>query len=277
MTQLTNSDTYVNLSPIAPEPQESNGLFYNRSTGNVEMLIDGTSIATFSSQGPQPVVASPAVCSQFEDFLGNTINNWLTTKDTSAAGSPTLATVDDADCGHFKMGFDATDEAQILTLYSGDNQQVDPNAAAQFYMRLSVSATPNANDILVFGLASAQNNTADTVASNFWLRLQGASLTPVIESDDGSTDNDDKATDQSFVMVAGTMYEFRFDIADDQDCAVYYRSTLGGAWTELTTSGTTFKINSTTGIQPFVQLQKSGGTQTTFVLVDYVQAIFNRS
>jgi hypothetical protein len=280
MSQLTNSDTYINLSPVNPEPGDSNGLFYNRSTGNVEVLVGGTSVATFDPQGPAPVVAGPTRCSVFEDFIGAAFpaaTGPLAIKETSQGGTMVLAVVEDADCGHFKMGFDATDEAQVGTLYMGNNRNIDPASNPVAIFRLNVQAALAAPDLLVFGLASDQADDADTIASHATFRIAGTSLALKLESDDGSTDNDDKAPDQACTLTANTMYEFKVDASDVADVKFYWRATVGGAWSQLTSGAVAFSVHASTGLQPFIQLQKASGTGTKYILVDYVQAIFDRS
>lgn len=280
MSQLSNSDTYINLSPVNPEPGDSNGLFYNRSTGNVEVLVGGTSVATFDPQGVAPVVAGPTRCQIFEDFIGNawpSATGPLTTKETSSGGTMVLAVVEDADCGHFKMGFDSTDEAQIGTVYAANNRNIDPASNPVAIFRLNVQATPAAPDTLVFGLASDQADDADTIASHATFRIAGATLAFKLESDDGSTDNDDKTPDQAATLTANTFYEFKVDASDVADVKFYWRATVGGAWTALTSGAVVFSVHATTGLQPFIQWQKASGAGTKYILVDYVQAIFDRS
>jgi hypothetical protein len=280
MSQLSNSDTYLNYSSVSPNPQSSDGLFYNRSTGATEVLVAGTSVATFDAQGPAPIVASPTRCQVFEDFIGNAFPSAtgpLTTKETSAAGTMVLAVVEDADCGHFKMGFDATDEAQVGTLYTGNNRNIDPASNPVAIFRLNVQATPAAPDTLVFGLASDQADDADTIASHATFRITGANLTLLLESDNGVTDNDDKAPDQAHTLTANTMYEFKVDASDVANVLFYWRATVGGAWTQLTSGATAFSVHATTGLQPFIQWQKASGTGTKYILVDYVQVIFDRT
>lgn len=212
----------------------------------------------------------------FEDFMGQALdgtNSPWATKDTSAAGTPTLAITADAAQGELKLQFDATDEAQILTLYGGNNLKFDIDSAPIMDFRFKVNAL-NANDILVMGLASDQNDTADTVAQNAWFRLEGAGMDLLLESDDGSVDNDDK---DSTVNVTGDAYVIlRVDVSNKAAVKFYTRS--AGQWSELTDGVTTFNMGAYSGnLQPFFQLQKSGGTHTTALTIDYVRVISTRA
>ena len=270
----------ANFKTLSPQHESgySNGLFVEEATGGIVLLRDSAITNVFD----------PAThCRVFEDFLGitdipttgdttvNVSSPWYI-KDTSSGGSPTLAVSADYDCGAYSMAFSNTNEAQILTLCWNDEQNIDPTSHPIITYRIRfVSAIPGANDILVFGLGSAQNDTANSVASNAWFRLEGNSANLLVETDDGSTDTDDK--DTSIDVAADTWYEFRVDAADYSDVKFYYRTTLSAAWTDITPSGQVFDIHATTGLQPYLQLQKSTGTGTTGILVDYVDVIWRRS
>lgn len=269
---FVNPDDYKALT-INHSEDSSDGLYRRESDGQL-VLVRGSEVV----QGLDPALT----CRVFEDFIGTTAvpasadtsqSVWLT-KDTSAAGAPTLAVSDDYDAGAFELKVAANDEAEVLTLYWGDQQNIDPAYDPIMTCRLKVVATPAATDTIVFGLASAQNDTPDSVASNAWFRIEGANLNPVIEADNGTTDTDDKST--GITLTANTWYEFRVDATNHLAVRYFYRATLGGDWTELTTSDT-FKVHATTGLQPFVQVQKSGGVTQVDVLIDYIDVQWRRN
>lgn len=234
---------------------------------------------------------SRALYSQaFEDFNGATViplNGSLDTaegpwtrKDTSSAGSPTSTISGDADNGQLNLAFDSQNEAQVLTVYFNDEQGIDSDQEPVAFFRLQVDETLNANTTLVFGLASAQNDTADSVTNNAWFRLAGANALE-IEADDGTTDSDDKTT--GVTLTASTMYEFMVCASSScgasiSDIHFYYRATLGGAWIRLTDSAATkFKIAADTAIQPFLQFQKAANAETDSMKLDYIGAFWNRN
>lgn len=209
----------------------------------------------------------------FDDFVGNDVNaNW-TTHDTSAAGSPTLATVADSPDGAYRLEHAANDEVENIALYWGDKTIIDPTKNPQFHCRLQLEDSLNANDILVFGLADARNATLDSNASHAWFRVE-AGLDILLESDDGTTDNDDK--DPSVAVTVDTYYEFLIDVDDRTDVKFYYRANGDSAWTAMTVSGVTFSVG-TALLQPYFELQKSGGTQTSGVLIDWVEVSWDRT
>ncbi len=213
---------------------------------------------------------------KFEDFVGKEVNvtdAWLAEKDTSAAGSPTMAIVADADWGQYEMTLANTNEAEVLTLYTNDELNIDSDRDPVVVFRLNVAVLPSAAaEILVFGLASAQNDTEDSVANHAWFRLE-ADGDLMIESDDATTDDDDN--DTAVDITAGTLYEFKVDCTDPTDCDFFYRSTLGGDWTELL-STTAFSVGADVALQPFAQLSKDSGTGVPSVKIDYVHLLSKR-
>jgi hypothetical protein len=148
-------------------------------------------------------------------------------------------------------------------------------------VRLSVDALPTANEDLVIGFASAYNATIDSVANNAWIKLAGASLSVVLESDDATTDNDDKAPDTAFTLTAATMYEFKIsmsavDGASSTNVKFFARSTVGGDWTALTSGSTVFKFGANIAAQPYVFFQKASSTDTGGIKVDYIRSYWKR-
>ena len=79
-----------------------------------------------------------------------------------------------------------------LVLSPGLNEHLIGGAEASAIRRTLTVEGPTAQSLTI-GLASAFNATLDSVATNLWFRYI-ASLVPVIEGDDGTTDTDDQAT-----------------------------------------------------------------------------------
>jgi hypothetical protein len=185
-------------------------------------------------------------------FLGWTI------KDTSAAGTPTYA--NGADGAVLTLA--ATSEAEIVTLYQNDIKIFSLADLAFVEIVAKVSGI-DAVTTLVMGLASAQNDTADSIQESVWFRMEGsASLTAVVtETDDNVTNNDDKATGHS---LASTFKTFRIDFERGLRDV---RFLIEG---QRVSEGTTFDMSgaaSGTTLQPFVQLQKASGTGTPAVTI----------
>lgn len=195
-------------------------------------------------------------------------NGW-TIKDTSSGGTPTYLNVTE-DGGAAKLTLDNTSEAQIVTLFQNDVLMLDLATLQTFEAVVKVAGI-DAVTTLVVGLASAQNDTPDTVAVNAWFRLQGsASLTAiVVETDDGTTDNDDKATGKSF----GSGYhnlkiDFTCSVAAATPAALKnIKFIVDGQRVAETVTFDMSAISAGQNVQPFIQLQKASGTGTPSVTI----------
>ncbi|OGT59925.1 MAG: hypothetical protein A3E01_10805 [Gammaproteobacteria bacterium RIFCSPHIGHO2_12_FULL_63_22] len=199
------------------------------------------------------------------------MNGW-TIKDTSSAGTPTYLCMTE-DGGAAALTLDATSEAQVVTLYQNDVLMFDVRMIQHFRAIVQVSGI-DAVTTLVVGLGAAQNDTADSVATNAWFRMQGSVSTTalVVETDDATTDNDDKASGQTLAAVYKLLHiDFTRGLTD-------VRFFIDG---ERVAEGTTFDMSALSAglnVQPFVQLQKASGTGTPAVKialmeVDYKYAL----
>lgn len=197
-------------------------------------------------------------------------NGW-TIKDTSASGTPTYVN----SAAGAVLTLAATSEAEIVTLYQNDVLIYDIDQIQSISFDAKVSGI-DAATTLCFGLASAQNDTADSVTANAWFRMEGSASTSnvVVETDDGTNDNDDKATGTT---LASTMKRFTIAFgesggaANTKDVRFYIDN-------QRVASTTTFDMsNYTSGLQPFVQLQKASGTGTPAVTIRRVQVVYNHT
>ena len=145
-----------------------------------------------------------------DEFLGHRVysatagsnvgHNWLIA-DTSSAGTPTYVPVTPG--RGVTLTHDNTNEVQNVCLYQGDKLCFDIDEIDQIRMRVKMSqATMNAASSVAFGLASARNDAIDSIAEAALFRLIGASAAVLVESDDGTTDLDDKATGQTLGTTA---------------------------------------------------------------------------
>ena len=220
----------------------------------------------------------------FEDFQGNTdvpgtgdtIVNQSTpwyVDDQSASGSPTFAEIADADNGQYQLTLAATNEAENLTFYFKDQQTIDSDSGPVMVVRAYVNTLPSAADeIIVMGFGSAQNDDEDAIASNAWFKLD-ANASLLVESDDTTTNDDDN--DTSFDVVVDTWYEFMIDCSTVTDCDFFYRSTLAGDWTEVL-AATAFSLGADASVQPYIQIQKATGTGVPSLYLDFVHVWWKR-
>jgi len=183
-------------------------------------------------------------------------NGW-TVKDTSSSGTPTYLTTSDG----LVLTLAATSEAEIVTAYQNDVLAFPLADLISLEIIAKVSGIDSVTT-LVAGLAAAQNDTADSVATHAWFRMQGSASTSavVVETDDTVTDNDDKATGES---LAATFKSLRIDFERGLSDVRFFvdGSRVAGSTTFSMAAGTAANL------QPFIQLQKASGTGTPAVTI----------
>lgn len=212
-----------------------------------------------------------------DDFLGAGtfvasagLDPWVIT-DTSVTGTPTYVRVDHGETtgdfapGVAKLSFDNTSEAQNVCLSFGDKLSFDIDKTQGFECRLKQSqATKDSTTTMAWGLAGDRNDAIDSIANAMLFRLAAATASNVlvVESDDGTNDNDDKATGKSLTNVYQV---FKIDLSDTTDVKFF----INGA---RVASSTTFDMsNYTAALQPFFQIQKTADTNTDAIEIDYVK------
>lgn len=201
--------------------------------------------------------APPAVASRMGDFCSLLV---LT------GGTPTCAAVSG---GSMDLALEATNEVQSVTLYQGDILPYDIDDIIRVSFLAKVTASLAAAVTAVFGLAGAQHATPDTVAQNAWFRLQGSNAL-LVETDDGTTDNDDVATG----ITLGTTYrrcviEFATGVKTlappslslgGKAAMQFYVSDDFGSLRRVA-KATAFDMSAYAGnLQLFAQIQKTAGT-----------------
>jgi len=181
------------------------------------------------------------------------MNGW-TIKDTSSSGTPTYLTITE-DGGAAKLTTVNTSEAEIITLYQNDILIYDV-AQLQNIWWIAKVAGVDAVTTLTLGVAAAQNDTDDSVVTNAWFRMEGTASTSllVVETDDGTNDNNDVATGKTLSSVyKKLLVDFTNGLAD-------VRFFVDG---ERVADGTLFDMSDLTAglnVQPWVQIQKASGT-----------------
>lgn len=196
------------------------------------------------------------------------VNGW-TVKDTSSSGTPTYLCLTE-DGGAIKLLLAATSEEEIVTMYQNDVLMYDLAMLQRVWWIAKVSGI-DAVTTLVFGLGTAQNDTEDSLTVNAWFRMEGSASTSnvVVETDDGTTDYDDKATGAT---LSSTYKKFEIDFTNGLSDI---RFLIDG---DRVAAGTTFTLASITSgqnVQPFVQLHKASGTGVPAVQIAQFGAIYN--
>lgn len=186
------------------------------------------------------------------------VNGWAI-KDTSAAGSPTYLNVNG---GGAKLTLAATNEVEVVTLYFADLLMMTIGELQTVEFLIAQNLV-DADATLTFGVASAQNDTTDSITTNAWFKLAGSAAV-VVETDDNVVDNDDVATGVS--LTSNTVKRFMIDFTFGRTDIRFY---IDG---DRVAKGTTFNMNSAANnnVQPFIQLQKGANTvQHTATLLKY--------
>lgn len=138
-----------------------------------------TFVKTYDFRGP----LTPAAIASVDD------GPWAS-KDTSAAGSPTIAAVSG---GLMQLTLDNTSEVQNLCLYQGD---ILPFVATQLEMLevwASITASLDSHVSAAFGLAGARNDAIASITNRCLFKLSGSN-TVLCETADGTNSAANKST-----------------------------------------------------------------------------------
>lgn len=193
--------------------------------------------------------------------------------DTSAAGTPTINESADCHGGAVELAFDNQDEAQAIGLDRGDELMYDIDQLVTFECRFR-APTINANDEIVIGMISAQDDAPANLTEGAWISVDGTQDIDC-ESDDGATREDDN--DSGVNLGNDVWCSLLIDFTDTADVMFYLDITGAGAYARVQ-AATTFDMSNYTGnLQPAMYLTKSGGAQTTNLDVDFVRIISARA
>jgi hypothetical protein len=215
----------------------------------------------------------------FQEYKDDFIGTSVTFPTAANIGTPWLTAVTGAaPPTHVRNGGEAiltltsADQAQILSLHHGNALTFDIDDIQRIEMRVRLAAaTFTSGSILVFGLGSARNDTADTVTASAWFRMEGANSTTqvYVETDDDVRNNDDVATG----VTLGTTYKrFVIDFTGGKNDVKFYIDGVRVA------AATTFDMSAySAGLQPIIQLQKAANTNADACRIDYVKIVSKRS
>lgn len=186
---------------------------------------------------------------------------WLI-DDVSSAGAPTYT----RGTSEAVLTMASDVEAEVIALHFGDALDFDADSIIRMEFRAKTVAALDSTTTIVMGMASARNDTTDSVTAHAWFKLVGSTAI-VCESDDGTTDNDDKATGTTLVAA---YKRFVIDFSNKLDIKFY----IDGV---RVATGTTFTLSGyTAGLQPLFQIQKSSDSNTDSLTIDYVKIVSRR-
>lgn len=191
---------------------------------------------------------------------GNGGFGW-TIKDTSAAGAPTYLT-STADGGQMVLTCSNTNEVQNVCMYANDVLMFDLAKLQHFWYVVKVANISNTT-VCTWGVGSARNDDEDAVTVNAYFKIEGATSTTniVTETDDNTTNNDDKATGKT---LSTTLTKCHIDFTNGLSDVRFF---IDG---DRVSSGTTFDMSAVTSgqnVQPIVQLSKTASTSTPSITI----------
>lgn len=216
-----------------------------------------------------------------DDFLGYTLQKYTAAEDTHSKWKTVETQLNTAiglaaniANGAVDIIVDSDDIAAQGTLYWGDQLGIGAANGPILETRLCFPVLPTTGTETVqavFGFASADNATADTISINAWFRVESAAQTALLwETDDNSTNDDDNAT--GITLVASTYNIYRIDCTDLTAVKFYVDGTLVG-------TGSLAALTTET-IQPYFTVSKaksSANTGTGTMRIDYVRIWSERS
>lgn len=230
--------------------------------------VDGTTLAiTDVSKVESLIPYAPVVF--YDDYLGSGIDARWTAIDTSTSGDTTPLLAADVANGVARFPLDSTSEAQQSGHSWGNQRSLALDHQIIIEYRAALSVLPTLLSEAVWGLAGDTNAVFDTIAQGIWFKADGGGAI-VVETDDGTTDNNDVAT--GVTLTAGEYAVFRIDCTDATDIKFY----IDG---NRVASGTTFSANATPtlALQPYAAIGKASGAGLGVLDVDYVRVWSQRA
>jgi len=190
---------------------------------------------------------------------------WLAV-DTSSAGTPTYV----RDAGNAVLTLSSTSEVQNVCLAHGDALSFDIDLIQRVEMRVKVTGCTTGTTI-TWGLASARNDTPSSMTALALFQMVGATSTTdvTVQTDDNVTDTAPVSTG---VSLATTFKRFVIDFTGGTANVKFYIDGVRVA------ASTTFVMSGyTSGLQPFIQIQKAANTNVDAITVDYVKILAKRA
>lgn len=205
----------------------------------------------------------------FEGASGTTLPSWLGSQETGT--DSTVAYVDDATGGEFRLLHGGTSEAQNMTIYGGDQLMLDVTKQPFFEARVklnTVGAAFTADQRIVIGLASARNAVLNDIVTHAWFKVEGPNFDLLLEADDGTTDTDDQ--DSTLNWSDNSYAVFRVSIVNDTTpVAVYEVDLEDGAG--FVVAGAIAIAAATGNLQPYVEMQRDAGAELEDARIDHIR------
>jgi hypothetical protein len=182
--------------------------------------------------------------------------------DTSSAGAPTYT----KGTSEAVLTLASNTEVENVCLHFNDALDFDIDSIIRMEFRAKVTATLDSATTVVMGLGSARADDPDAVAANAFFKLAGSNSV-VVETDDGTTDNDDNATG---VSLSSTYKRFVIDFSGGKSDVKFYVDGVKVGTETFTMSAYS------SGLQPIFQIQKTSDSNTDALTIDYVKVVSRR-
>lgn len=267
---------FIKCVGSSPFYGRTDGVCADSSSKALGLVVNGT----FDNMLPSSLYTTVA-----EDFLGT--RTIATSADTDGgpwfgyqvAQTAGPALVDDAADGVMLLSIDNGSEVGNMDLDWGDTQSISSDKEPFCTFRVQLPQQNAAADTVAWGLSDGHNALIDSTTHNAYFGVAGADLVLDLQSDDNVTDVN--ATGTGITLTAATYYEFLISLngihgASATNVKYFYRAANGGDWTALLPNST-FKIGAGNTLQPFIHVEKTTGTTTPSVKVDYVKCSWKRT
>jgi hypothetical protein len=189
---------------------------------------------------------------------------WLIV-DTSSAGSPTYV----RNASNAVLTLASTSEVENVCLAHGDALSFDIDDLLSAEFRVKVTGCTSGTTIS-WGMASARNDTPASMTALALFQMVGATSTTdvTVQTDDDVTDT---APVSAATALATTFKRFVIDFSNKSNIKFYIDGVQVARSTTFTMAGYT------SGLQPFIQIQKTSSANTDAVTVDYVKIVAKRT
>jgi hypothetical protein len=193
-------------------------------------------------------------------------NGPLRIADTSVAGTPTYVFVDGSSSGELAVDMDTQAEVQNVCVYQGNILQYDIDKITEVSFRVKMNqAAMDATSMFAIGLTGDRNDDIDLVAQAAIFRVVGADDTTavVVETDDGTNEQNDVATGKTLINV---YKDLKISFATGTNDVRFF---IDGA--PVATS-TTFDMSAyTASLQLFMQIQKTSDANADGFTIDWAE------
>ena len=189
---------------------------------------------------------------------------WLVV-DASSAGAPTYV----RNASNAVLTLASTSEVENVCLSHGDALSFDIDDLLSAEFRVKVTGCTSGTTIS-WGMASARNDTPASMTALALFQMVGATSTTdvTVETDDNVTDT---APVSSATALATVFKRFVIDFSNKSNIKFYIDGVQVARSTTFTMAGYT------SGLQPFIQIQKTSSANTDAVTVDYVKIVAKRT